>query len=103
MIELGEISYNESGEFFYDKHPALLYGTMKYNFEYDNNNYVIEVFYNTQAECLFYNVYNESGEVVQSQYMLKENTDLITDMRFLTKRIVLKDNKLYILDLNESI
>lgn len=103
MIELGEISYNESGGVFCEKYPALLYGTMRYNFEYNNDNYVIEVFYNTQAECLFYSVYNESGDVVQSQYMLKENTDLITDIRFLDKKIVLKNNKLYMLDLNEGV
>lgn len=105
MTSIGTIGYNQSGEIFYEKYPALQFGPMTFNFSYNNRNYVLKVFYNMQAECLFYSILDEGQNLVQSQSMLVEYpTDLATSMTLRGMSLYMKDYELYFTeDLNEEL
>lgn len=96
MTNIGEIGYNKVGDAFYEVYPALRYGPMSFNFTHNKKNYIIKIFYNMQAECLFYSIIDEGQNIIQSQSMLVEYpTDLATSMDFRNMHIYMKDYLLY--------
>lgn len=78
MIKLGEINYNPLANNWLNRYPDLQNGQISFLFNHGGKNYNIRIYYNSQAEHLFYDILNINGNKLQSQCFLAEHPiDLI--------------------------
>lgn len=93
---IGEIQYNEIGSYFWEIYPGLQQGILTYGFTHDKQSYTLEVFFNLQAQSLFYNIKNRSGDLMQSQMNLAfYPTNLLVNMDFRGSYLYVKDYEIH--------
>lgn len=90
-MTIGTIEYNNVGVYFWEIYPALQNGIISFSFTYNNEQYIIEIFYNTMAMELYYNIKNQSDDIFISQMQLAKNINLLCHLDF-NASLILNDD-----------